>query len=126
MKKPADRHQWILQHMLKKQAVYGWGRIPYSVDILDEHFVDDFIENTGAKFRPMIFGADKCKSLARDLADLYKRGVLVRHSCGINSPTAGGGWPKWVYIYSLNFQAKAAVESLAGMTFEQARERIGA
>ena len=95
--KPTDRHAWIRLYLRLRSKSY-----PYGVNVLDAYFVDAYITRTGAPFRAQIIGADQCRQLGRDLAAMERRGELRRIRVGINAPTAGGGWPKWVWDYKLS------------------------
>lgn len=88
--KPEDRYRWI------EREIPRWR----FVDVLNRYFVDAYVEVTGAKCYPMPFGADKCPQLGRDLAYMYRVGLLTRHVTGIDG-MAGMGFPRWVYTYWL-------------------------
>ena len=72
-----------------------------SVDILDADFVDAFIEKFNAPHRITIFGANKCPSLGKLLAEMSKNKILKRFPCGLSKPNWQPGFPKWVYSYQL-------------------------
>lgn len=70
------------------------------VDVLDQEFIDGFIEATGCKFIPYFWGAHTCRYAGKVLSELYHKGKLNRGVIGL-----GGNWmpgfPKWVYCYTL-------------------------
>ncbi len=74
---------------------------PEGVDILCQDFVDKFIKECNVLFKETNFGAYKCPVLGRTFAKLYREGFLSRGiiDLGINWQP---GFPKWVYVYSLN------------------------
>lgn len=86
-----DRVDWIGRRIIEN--------FPRCVDILDEKFVDDYIEGTGASFKPMMFGAHKCARFNEDLSRMFKDGWLDRSRVSIS---IGMGFPNWVYSYRLS------------------------
>jgi hypothetical protein len=91
--KPHDRQQWLLNHMRANPT--------RSFDCLDTEFVLKYAESTQAACLPQFFGAPKCKTLGRDLGDLFRAGLLRRHSIGLQPGDASMGFPKWVWSYRL-------------------------
>lgn len=83
-----------------------------SFDCLHADFVQDYTEVTNAAFKFMIIGSHVCGMLGSDLRALYDLGILKRWRVGVQSPTSGGGWPKWVWAYRLRSRS-----------FPEARER---
>jgi hypothetical protein len=67
-------------------------------DILDRHFVDEFIKAVGCKSQPMAIGADRCRYLSATASRMHRAGLLDRGIIGLEN--MGMGWPKWVYTYS--------------------------
>jgi hypothetical protein len=121
--KPAQRREWLLQYLLSKQAAFS-STVKFSINVLDAHLVDQYAQATGAPVKIMLIGADKSSTLGSDLAALYADGMLKRGIAGVPAVTAGGGWPKWVYSYSLaSFEAAAARYNT---TFDHIRETIKA
>jgi hypothetical protein len=94
--KPIDRWKWIAERMNGNNGV---SHFKY-VDILNKHFVDDYVEATGAKDIVTWFGANKCPTLAKDLRDMYNARLLTRWRNGIRS-VGCDGFPKWVWSYEL-------------------------
>lgn len=78
-----------------------------SVDVLDAEFVDSFIEATGAPYKVMFYGANRCACLGPLLARMFKEGSLVRGVASI-SGMGGMGFPSWVYSYKLSEFMKPA------------------
>jgi hypothetical protein len=91
---PAERQQWIIDHLRNNCAPRE------HVDILNRDFVDWYSGDTGATAYGTMYGANKCPTLARDLAALAKARRLVRSRTGI-SGMAGTGFPRWVWAYRL-------------------------
>jgi hypothetical protein len=87
------RFQWLVQ----------WATTPGNDDhlnILDNKLVCAYIDAHGAEFFPMRFGAPKCPQLGRDLAFMYKTGLIkTRSAIGLSTGDASLGFPKWVYSY---------------------------
>jgi hypothetical protein len=89
-----QRRRWLI-NWLKAQPEGSW------MDVLNAHFVADYIEATEAKFYAMPYGAHKCPQLGRDLTRMHKEGALTRSTTGIQG-MAGQGFPRWVYTYKLS------------------------
>lgn len=85
-----ERHIWLLNYI--DQADGG------HVDVLNSKLVDSYILQFGMTFRAVIYGANKCPQLGKDLSKLHRFGILDRSSIGITS-SYEDGWPKWVYSY---------------------------
>lgn len=97
MKSRAERLQWIIDYITKRDISRSG---PYTVDVLDAYFVDDYADFADAKCTVMPFGAAKCPQLGRDLTALHKEGKLKRNPTGLWN-MAGMGFPRWVYTYKL-------------------------
>ena len=104
----ADRLQWLhdffkgtIRTSRQKIGDGPWHdkRSSDFLSALDADFVNRYIDATGATYRPMMIGADRCAMLAADLKALHDAGILSRHSTGISG--MGPGWPRWVWLYSL-------------------------
>lgn len=104
-----DRLDWLCSYYVnrvhKVREKIGTARTrtvhkSYSLSTLDADFVDDYLQDTNATFRPMLMGAHSCHMLARDLRQLANDGILL--CCIIGNPDRGQGWPKWCYTYKLN------------------------
>jgi len=100
--KPADREQWILAWLRKRQELSA---TKWRVDVLDANFVDMYIDATKATFKPSCFGAHNCRQLGRDLSRLYTQGRLTRCTAGISDGLCYQGFPRWVWSYALKEQA---------------------
>lgn len=91
----------------KAEVILDWLRdetkrtkLPATVNVLDQRFVDHYIEKTGARCRLMPYGAHKCPDLGKTLSIMESAGTLDRS----RAPITGGrgeGWPAWVYVYRL-------------------------
>lgn len=71
------------------------------VDVLNKHFVECYVDATGAKEVVQFFGAPKCPQLGRDLGQMYRMGTLKRHATGLAPGDSYMGFPKWVWSYQL-------------------------
>lgn len=80
-----------------------------SVDVLDQAFVDDYLDATGAVHSVMMYGAHKCPSLGRDLSSMALKGFLNRGRVGLPG-MSGEGFPSWVYSYRLTEQGRREAE----------------
>ena len=92
---PEDRYKFIEKWLTD----HSRGGLNWSVDCLDQDFVDAYIEYTGAKFQPMMLGAHRCNQLATDMANMVKVRRLERCRSGVQGAIAG--FPKWVWSYCL-------------------------
>jgi hypothetical protein len=90
-----ERHNWLLVYMLDEP---GW------LDVLNSYLVDDYQEGTGVSVDVMPYGANKCRQLGVDLAELASLGYLTR------SGMAGMGFPRWVWSYRLSDQGRMRAE----------------
>lgn len=68
--------------------------------MLDRHFVDAYVEATGARADLVPYGADKCRQLGRDLSAMAAQGRLRRGRVSI-AGLAGQGFPTCVWSYRL-------------------------
>lgn len=84
-----EKEDWVLQYIKTNKIV----------DMLNEKFVDEYIEQFNPKHSIQMWGANKCNELSKLLASLYKQGILKRNSIG--TPLASSGMPKWIYVYEL-------------------------
>ncbi len=91
--KPLDRYEWIENWMVKNRERY--------VDVLNKYFVECYADATGAKEFIQFYGAPKCPQLGRDLGQMYRMGILKRHSTGLAPGDSYMGFPKWVWSYQL-------------------------
>lgn len=89
MKSKQERQEWIIQYIKNSNGV----------DVLNSEFVDAYVEHTGAAVDVMMWGANRCKMIGRDLSELNNSGKLSRFRIGISNWQPG--FPKWVYSYSL-------------------------
>ncbi len=96
--KPADREQWILAWLRERQSRSS---APYRIDVLNAHFVDEYIDATGATHILQMLGAHTCPQLGRDLGRLHARGLLSRYTAGIDGGLCYQGFPRWVWSYTL-------------------------
>jgi hypothetical protein len=90
-----NKEKWIIEYLQNKST------LPF-VDILDEIFVNAYIDKFDAKFEFKGLGAPSCKELSKLLSLMYKKGFLNRFSHGVRSGLSQDGkFPKWVYSYEL-------------------------
>ncbi len=72
---------------------------------------DAYVRATGAKVQLMTWGANRCRTLASDLARMHDRGWLKKSRVGL-----GGNWqpgfPRWVNSYSLSGVGRDAFDAM--------------
>lgn len=83
------RMRWLL----------SWMRKHGQADTLNSQLVDDYIDATGAKCKPRMFGAFECRRLAQDLGRMASFGYAERHTTGIGDGLCHQGFPKWTWSY---------------------------
>lgn len=86
-----EKKNWLMDYILKNGPV----------DILNEKFVDQYVDKFNAKHKVQMYGANKCPELSRNLSTLFKEGILTRSTIGVPD-LWGMGFPKWVYVYDLH------------------------
>lgn len=84
-----QRWKWLL----------AWLRQHGQGDTLNSQLVDEYINATGAKYKPRLFGAFSCPRLARDLGRMAFFGYAERHATGIGDGLRHQGFPKWTWSY---------------------------
>jgi len=90
-----DKEEWIINYLKSKEFCAF-------VDILDDDFVNAFIDKYNTKFEFIGLGAPKCKELSKLLLTMNKKGLLHRWAHGVRSGLCQDGkFPKWVYSYKL-------------------------
>jgi hypothetical protein len=93
-----EKEEWIIEYISDKKA------LPF-VDMLDEDFVNAFVETFNCDFEDMTLGAVKCKELSKLLSSMYKKKLLNRFPHGVkkgyNQDYKCFKSPKWVYSYEL-------------------------
>lgn len=96
-----ERQAWLLRAIAAEQYV----------DVLNAPFVDAYVRATGAKVQLMTWGANRCRTLASDLARMHDRGWLKKTRVGL-----GGNWqpgfPRWVNSYSLSGVGRDAFDAM--------------
>ncbi len=95
MKTYRERRQFVLEWLRAAPGTRS------SCNVLDSEFVDAYVEFSGAPVWGMIYGANKCRQLGRDLARMQKECYLKRSTTGLEG-MAGMGFPRWVYSYFVN------------------------
>ncbi len=89
-----QRYEWLLAYIKKHGGV----------DVLNSDFVDSYVAATGMKVETMVWGANRCRALGRDLAHMEIMSALKRFRIGL-----GGNWqpgfPKWVWSYNVGHAA---------------------
>lgn len=88
---PEERYNWLLDYIRASREP--------AVSVLNADFVDAYVVATRARFRHTNWGAHKCPTLGRDLAELADRNLLKRFRVGLSSPAWQPGFPKWVWCY---------------------------
>jgi hypothetical protein len=89
----ADREKWILSWFADHPN--------QSTDVLNSNFVDAYVEATNAPCKVFFYGAMQCRQLGRDLASMFRKGLLERSTVGLQPGDSAMGFPKWVYCYRL-------------------------
>jgi hypothetical protein len=90
--KPHERRKWLYNAIKGERG---------GVDVLYADFVDAYMEATGAKCYPQMWGAHKCPQLGRDLSQMARDGALRRHRAGLSGGAWQPGFPKWVWSYEI-------------------------
>lgn len=88
------KEEWIVGYINNLDGIKA-------VDMLDEDFVDKFIQQFNAKHQATLIGAYRCNELSRLLGKMYKNGLLVRYPMGLRSGAYQDGFPKWIYCYEV-------------------------
>lgn len=83
---------WIVEYIKNKRT---------PVDVLNDKFMDEYVEKFHAKIEISIFGPNRCKELNKMLSLGYKIGILKRSAIGLSNGWYPG-FPRWVYVYNLN------------------------
>jgi hypothetical protein len=91
--KKRDRLSWLTSWFMVHQE------LPF--DVLNDEFVNAYIEATSADYKIFKYGAPQCKQLGRDLGYMQKQGILTRSIIGLFPGDSSMGFPKWVYVYRL-------------------------
>lgn len=93
---PKDRETWLLRRIQEEP-----GQI---VDVCNQQFVDDYVDATGARHRPTMYGAVKCAQLGRDLSRMATRWgpSLKRARTSLGDMGTGMGFPRWVWSYRVH------------------------
>lgn len=89
-----DKQEWVIEYLREHKE---------GVDILNQDFVDKYIEKFNPKYAVQPYGANTCKQLNRLLSDMYHCNMLNRWVVGLSG--IGMGFPKWVYVYTLKIFA---------------------
>jgi hypothetical protein len=83
-----DKQKWILKYVNESTT--------HRVNIYNQQFVNDYIEEFKPKYYCQPFGANTVPELGRLLSDMYKKYYLLRSRIGCQG---GEGFAKWVYSY---------------------------
>jgi hypothetical protein len=93
-----EKEEWVIAYLKSKESLQF-------VDMLDENFVGEFIEEFEVESQFTGIGAVKCKELSKLLCSMYKKGLLDRFPHGVKSGLfqeyRNYNSPKWVYSYKL-------------------------
>jgi len=92
IEKETERHNWLLE----KAKEIG------HVDILNEAFVQAYIDKFHPTYEIRMWGANKCLQLARDLSVMEQSNRMNRTRIGLSKGAWQPGFPKWVWSYSPN------------------------
>ncbi len=99
----------IARRHAKGEFVIEYLRASRHVDVLNRPFVEAYIEKFSPKWVETAYGAPKCPEVGRLLASMERGGTLKRSATGLSG--MGWGFPKWVYVYSLQPWAEKATVS---------------
>lgn len=80
-----------------------------SVDCMSEEFHEEFTRFFGGEVNSKNWGPQSNKLAMSRLKNLYDQGILLRNRIGIEG--GGVGFPKWIYVYSLNPRYKKMYEA---------------
>lgn len=83
------RWEWLLKEVRERRFV----------DVLDAEFVDAYIDEFKPTHRVTCWGANKCRQLGADLAEMAAIGYLARSRAGLSGGSWQPGFPKWVWCY---------------------------
>ena len=87
----AERKRW--------KWLLAWMRQHGQADTLNRDLVDAYCEETDAKAKLSMIGADRCRRLAQDLGRMAYFGYAERTTTGIGDGLCHQGFPKWVWSY---------------------------
>lgn len=71
------------------------------IDVLNKAAVAKYIQHTGAAHRTMPYGANQCRMMGRDMAEMEREGLFERSRIGIGNGFCYQGFPRWVWVYKL-------------------------
>lgn len=71
---------------------------------MNSKLVDEYEKEFKSKVDIMIYGTNRCKDLGKTLSAGYKLGLLKRSVIGLSNGVWSVGFPKWVYVYELNYK----------------------
>jgi hypothetical protein len=91
-----QRRRWIIAWLQQRHIAT---KVRATVDVLNQDFVNAYIKATGAKSIAVLWGADKCRLLSRDLTRMCHEGSLQRTRQGLQD--MGPDFPRWVWVYEL-------------------------
>lgn len=92
-----EKEQWVIDYLIEQKK-----KSNSFIDVLDNDFVNAYLDKFDDRYMAMTIGAPKCPSLSRLLGIMYKKNLLKRYSQGVRSGLRqDGAYPKWVYSYYL-------------------------
>ena len=94
MKNQHEKQEFIMDYLQQRKNT------PYcQVNVLNSHFVNEYIEKFSPKYIPMPYGAHKVPELGKILSNMYRCHLLYRYIVGLQHMESG--FPKWIYTYEL-------------------------
>jgi len=87
-----ERVEWITEY-IKHDSV------THAVDILNQPFVEKYIEKFNAPYLLQPFGAPTCRELGQILAFGYHCNIFNRDPISLTDHEVG--FPNWVYAYTI-------------------------
>lgn len=91
----AQRLAWLMAYFSAPNRPTYWYE-----NTLNEEFVQKYTDATNVPYAITIIGANRCPTLSRDLATLYKSGDLERVPGGVGD-CRSLGFPSWTWMYRL-------------------------
>jgi hypothetical protein len=85
-----DKIEWVETYLKEVEP---------HVDVLNERFVNAYINKFSVKHTITMFGALKCNDLGKTLKVGYDKSLFNRVRIGLHEHMSG--FPNWVYVYSL-------------------------
>lgn len=95
-----DTSKPIMKHSMRVAWLLNEVKHRIFVNVLNQDFSDGYIKITNAPHEIMLYGANRCPMLGRDLSKMYRAGLLCRDVTGVEDARSLQ-FPTWVWTYSL-------------------------